>query len=98
MKLKNSRIAALHTLESCGACRAGRRNWYIQTCTTEPEENFEVVKTFRKLRPEFQPVDLTALLPFPVSEERDLAQLRKRGWQILPSSPMDGFLAKFKFV
>lgn len=70
------------------------------TCTTEPEENFEVVKTFRKLRPEFQPVDLTDLLPFPVTEERDLAQLRRGVWQILPHlHQMDGFfLAKFKLV
>jgi 16S rRNA (cytosine967-C5)-methyltransferase len=69
------------------------------TCTTEPEENFEIVKAFRRLKPEFTPVDLTAALPFPVTEERDLAQLKKGVWQILPHRHgMDGFfLAKFRY-
>lgn len=68
------------------------------TCTTEPEENFEVVKAFRKLRPQFQPVDLSEALPFAITDERDLAQLKKGVWQILPHKDhMDGFfLAKFK--
>jgi len=68
------------------------------TCTTEPEENFEVIKAFRRLRLEFIPVDLTPLLPFHVSAERDLQQLQKGVWQILPHlHKMDGFfVAKLK--
>ncbi|HHV65254.1 MAG TPA: 16S rRNA (cytosine(967)-C(5))-methyltransferase RsmB [Peptococcaceae bacterium] len=68
------------------------------TCTTEPEENFDVVKAFRKLKPEFSPVDLAQELPFAVTEERDLKQLRKGVWQILPHiHKMDGFfIAKFR--
>ncbi len=68
------------------------------TCTIEPGENFEIIKAFRKLRPEFTPVDLTEKLPFPVTEERDLRQLQKGMWQILPHQHnMDGFfLAKFR--
>jgi len=70
------------------------------TCTTEPEENFEVIKTFRKLKPEFQPVDISEALPFTVTEEKDRAQLKKGVWQILPHlHHMDGFfLAKFRFA
>lgn len=68
------------------------------TCTIEPEENFEIVKAFRKLKPEFSPVDLTRELPFPVTEKNDLQQLQKGVWQILPHlHRMDGFFfAKFK--
>jgi len=68
------------------------------TCTTEPEENFEIVKAFRKMKPGFQPVDISKCLPFPVTDERDLAQLKKGVWQILPHlHGMDGFfLSKFK--
>ena len=68
------------------------------TCTTEPEENFEVIKQFRRLRPGFNPVDLTDSLPFKAEQEYDLRQLKKGVWQILPHHhQMDGFfLAKFK--
>ncbi|NLI91368.1 MAG: 16S rRNA (cytosine(967)-C(5))-methyltransferase RsmB [Peptococcaceae bacterium] len=70
------------------------------TCTTEPEENFEVVKAFRKMKPEFEPVDISQSLPFEVTEERDLAQLKKGVWQILPHHHrMDGFfLSKMKLM
>lgn len=68
------------------------------TCTIEPEENFEIIKGFRSKRPDFIPVDLTGVLPFAVTEKRDLQQLRKGVWQILPHlHNMDGFfLAKFR--
>ena len=68
------------------------------TCTIEPEENFEVIKEFRRLRPEFTPADLSENLPFPIEHEYDLRQLKKGVWQILPHHHhMDGFfLAKFK--
>lgn len=70
------------------------------TCTTEPEENFEVVKAFRKLRPDLIPVDLTKELTFSVTDQRDLHQLKKGVWQILPHRHgMDGFfLAKFIYT
>lgn len=68
------------------------------TCTTEPEENFEVVKAFRRLRPDIFPVDLTKKLPFSVTDEKDLRQIKKGVWQILPHHHgMDGFfLANFR--
>lgn len=67
------------------------------TCTTEPEENFEVVKMFRAERPEFSSVDLTEMISFPVTD-KDKRQLIKGVFQILPHLyNMDGFfLAKFR--
>ncbi|MHB1651099.1 MAG: 16S rRNA (cytosine(967)-C(5))-methyltransferase RsmB [Desulfitobacteriaceae bacterium] len=68
------------------------------TCTLEPEENFEVVKAFRLSHPEFAPVDLTASLPFSLSDERDQHQAEKGMLQLLPHRHgTDGFfLAKFR--
>lgn len=68
------------------------------TCTLEPEENFEVVKTFRTRHPEFVSVNLAEILPFPLTDERDLRQAGKGTLQILPHKHgMDGFfLAKFR--
>lgn len=70
------------------------------TCTTEPVENFEVIKAFRQLKPEFAPIDLRDVLPWKVTDERDLRQLEKGVWQILPHHHgMDGFfVAKFKHI
>jgi 16S rRNA (cytosine967-C5)-methyltransferase len=64
------------------------------TCSVEPEENFEVVKTFRANRPEFVPDALCADLAF--ARERtgpeDWGQWKKGMWQILPHTHgMDGF-------
>lgn len=62
------------------------------TCTIEPEENFEVIKAFRRVRPDFSAVDLSKELPFKVEDEKDLRQLKKGVWQILPHiHNMDGF-------
>lgn len=68
------------------------------TCTLEPEENYEVVKAFRQLRPEFTSVDLIEELPFFIEGDKDSKQLHKGVWQILPHiHHMDGFfLAKFR--
>lgn len=68
------------------------------TCTTEPEENFEIIKAFRKARPDFTPVDLLEELPFEVTEKRDMQQLQRGVWQILPHlHQMDGFfISKFR--
>lgn len=68
------------------------------TCTIEPEENFEIVKEFRRLRPEFSPVDFSESLPYTLEEERDKRQIIKGVWQILPHHhDMDGFfMAKFR--
>lgn len=68
------------------------------TCTIEPEENFEVVKTFRTRHPEFVSVNLVEEIPFSLSDERDLRQASKGTLQLLPHKHgMDGFfLAKFR--
>lgn len=68
------------------------------TCTTEPEENFEVVKAFRRLRPEFAPVDISGKLEFLAQDKRELSQMQKGMVQILPHRHnMDGFfIAKFR--
>jgi 16S rRNA (cytosine967-C5)-methyltransferase len=94
-KLPDLQLAIL--LQASERVAAGGELVY-STCTTEPEENFEVVKAFRKLKPEFVPVDFTAELPFTITEERDLRQIKKGVWQILPHiHNMDGFfIAKLK--
>lgn len=70
------------------------------TCTIEPEENFEVVKAFRALHPEFIPVDIAEGLPFRLLDEKDRHQAQKGMLQLLPHRHrMDGFfLAKFRRV
>jgi 16S rRNA (cytosine967-C5)-methyltransferase len=93
-KLPELQLAIL--LKAADHVREGGELVY-STCTTEPEENFEVVKAFRQLKPEFVSVDLSESLPF-AAEERDLKQLQKGVWQILPHHHrMDGFfIAKFR--
>ncbi len=93
-KLPELQLAIL--LKAADHVREGGELVY-STCTMEPEENFEVVKAFRQLKPEFVSVDLSGSLPF-AAEERDLKQLRKGVWQILPHHHnMDGFfIAKFR--
>ncbi|HWJ02043.1 MAG TPA: 16S rRNA (cytosine(967)-C(5))-methyltransferase RsmB [Verrucomicrobiae bacterium] len=62
------------------------------TCTIEPEENFEVIKEFRKAYPDFAPVDMADVLPFELEREEDLHMAKKGYIQFLPHiHNMDGF-------
>ncbi|HEX3015028.1 MAG TPA: 16S rRNA (cytosine(967)-C(5))-methyltransferase RsmB [Desulfobacteria bacterium] len=62
------------------------------TCTIEPEENFEVVKAFRRTHPEFQAVDLNPVLPFELKRREDQRMAAKGYIQFLPHiHGMDGF-------
>lgn len=93
-------VLQLEILESAAQCVAQGGELVYSTCTLEPEENFEVVKAFRKAHPEFKPVNLLDTLPFSLSEEKDIRQAEKGMLQILPHRHgMDGFfLAKFQRV
>ncbi|AHF07641.1 16S rRNA (cytosine(967)-C(5))-methyltransferase RsmB [Desulfitobacterium metallireducens] len=90
----------LEILERAAQCVALGGELVYSTCTVEPEENFEVVKAFRKVHPEFKPVNLLDTLPFSLDEEKDIRQAEKGMLQILPHRHgMDGFfLAKFQRV
>lgn len=90
----------LEILNRAAQCVAQGGELVYSTCTIEPDENFEVVKAFRKGHPEFQPVNLLDDLPFSLNEESDIRQAKKGMLQILPHRHgMDGFfIAKFKRV
>jgi len=85
-------------LERAASCVKEGGALVYSTCTTEPEENFELVKKFRTSHPEFEPVDLMDELPFTLGETRDIQQASKGMIQLLPHRHgMDGFfLAKFR--
>ncbi|SHH61907.1 16S rRNA (cytosine(967)-C(5))-methyltransferase RsmB [Desulfosporosinus lacus] len=95
MELPSLQFAILERAASC--VKEGGILVY-STCTTEPEENFELVKKFRSVHPEFEPVDLVDALPYTLEDSRDIKQANKGMLQILPHRHgMDGFfLAKFR--
>jgi len=88
----------LAILERAAACVDIGGDLVYSTCTIEPEENFELVKTFRSAHPEFEPVNLSEILPFTLEDPRDLQQARKGMLQLLPHRHgTDGFfLTKFR--
>lgn len=90
-------VLQLEILERAAQCVAQGGELVYSTCTIEPEENFEVIKAFRKAHPEFKPVNLLDSLPFLLDEDKDIRQAEKGMLQILPHRHgMDGFfLAKF---
>ena len=88
----------LAILERAASCVEVGGDLIYSTCTIEPEENFELIKTFRSAHPEFEPVNLVECLPFTLEDSRDRQQASKGMLQILPHRhEMDGFfLAKFR--
>ncbi len=95
--LKDLPLLQLAILERAASCVKEGGTLVYSTCTTEPEENFELVKTFRSAHPEFEPVNLVDALPFTLEEPGDIQQASKGMIQLLPHRHgMDGFfLAKF---
>ncbi|MDR3271572.1 MAG: 16S rRNA (cytosine(967)-C(5))-methyltransferase RsmB [Peptococcaceae bacterium] len=85
-------------LHSAAQCVAPDGVLVYCTCTLEPEENFELVKAFRREHAEFTPEDLSGSLPFTLSDPQDIKQEKKGVLQLLPHKHgMDGFfLAKFR--
>jgi len=96
--LKEFPTLQLAILERAASCVDVGGDLVYSTCTTEPEENFELVKRFRSGHPEFEPVNLAESLPFELENPRDIQQANKGMLQILPNRhEMDGFfLAKFR--
>lgn len=97
-EIKELPLLQLAILERAAKCVEVGGELVYSTCTIEPEENFEVVKTFRMKHPEFIPVNLVDELPYPLMDERDQRQAMRGMLQILPHKHgMDGFfLAKFR--
>ena len=98
--LKDFPSLQLAILQRAASCVDVGGDLVYSTCTTEPEENFEVVKLFRTEHPEFEPVNLVESLPFELENPRDIQQANKGMLQILPNRHgMDGFfLAKFRRI
>src|SRR5665648_398357 len=96
--LKELPLLQLAILERASSCVEVGGDLIYSTCTIEPEENFEVVKTFRTRHPEFEAVNLVDELPFDLEDPRDIQQASKGMLQLLPHRHnMDGFfLAKFR--
>lgn len=88
----------LQILEQAARCVAVGGELVYSTCTIEPEENFEVAKTFRMNHPEFEVLDITGTIPFMLLEEQDIKPARKGMLQLLTQRHgTDGFfLAKFR--
>ena len=85
-------------LDQAARCVAEGGELLYSTCSIEPEENFEVAKTFRLNHPEFETVDISPTLPFMQLAEEDLRPARKGMLQLLTQRHgTDGFfLAKFR--
>lgn len=98
--MKNFPPLQLAILERAASCVEVGGDLVYSTCTTEPEENFELVKSFRTAHPEFEPVDLREDIPFVLDNTRDIQQVSKGMLQLLPHlHGMDGFfLAKFRRI
>jgi 16S rRNA (cytosine967-C5)-methyltransferase len=96
--LKALPLLQLAILEKASSCVEVGGDLIYSTCTIEPEENFEVVKTFRSTHPEFEAVNLVDELPFDLDDPRDIQHASKGMLQLLPHRHnMDGFfLAKFR--
>lgn len=95
--LQDLPLLQLAILERAAACVEVGGTLIYSTCTIEPEENFELVKTFRLAHPEFETVSLVEDLPFSLEDPRDIRQASKGMIQLLPHRHnMDGFfIAKF---
>jgi len=96
--LKELPLLQLAILERAASCVEVGGDLVYSTCTIEPEENFELVKTFRLAHPEFETVNLVEDLPFDLGDPRDIQQASKGMLQLLPHRHnTDGFfLAKFR--
>ncbi|KGP76898.1 16S rRNA methyltransferase [Desulfosporosinus sp. Tol-M] len=96
--LKDLPLLQLTILERAASCVEVGGDIIYSTCTIEPEENFDLVKTFRSAHPEFEAVNLADDLPFTLEDPRDIQQARKGMLQLLPHRHnMDGFfIAKFR--
>ncbi len=82
----------LEILGQAAKCLKTGGKLVYSTCSTEPEENTGVVNSFLKKYTEFIPEDLTALLPFPLADQRDQFDAKKGYLQLLPHRHgTDGF-------
>ena len=62
------------------------------TCTTEPEENVEVIEKFTATYPDIVSFDLTPSLPYQPSTEEEKEELKRGQRQFLPfHDEMEGF-------
>ncbi|MHB8124237.1 MAG: 16S rRNA (cytosine(967)-C(5))-methyltransferase RsmB [Desulfitobacteriaceae bacterium] len=91
-------VLQLQILEQAAKCLVVGGELLYSTCTIEPEENFEVVKTFRRNHPEFEVINIAETISFMQLEEQENKLARKGMLQLLTQRQgTDGFfLAKFR--
>ncbi|NPV29788.1 MAG: 16S rRNA (cytosine(967)-C(5))-methyltransferase RsmB [Firmicutes bacterium] len=84
--------AQLAILEGAGKCLKKGGVLVYSTCSTEPEENLEVVTRFLTDHPDFEPQEIVSRLPFPLVYDEDRVSARAGHLQLLPHRHgTDGF-------
>lgn len=90
--LSRHAIQQLEILQQASKCLKAGGVLLYSTCSTEPEENIEVVNSFLMEYTRFKLEEITGLLPFPLVDSNDKIDAQKGFLQLLPHRHgTDGF-------